>query len=247
MMTFPFPLDWWLRGAELIAAGTYRVKVSPFTGDVSALGDAPRDFVETSAGVQFRAVNEMTSVVIAIPSWVDEIASAFDGSLDTEDGRMALTIALSRHNVERGGGPFGATVFMGAQLIAAGVNLVLDSGLTITHAEIVAMMRAQRALIEVPRPIAGPYSLVASTEPCCQCFGALVWSGIGHLTCGANTSDAEAVGFDEGPKPEAWVQSLEARGISVTQGIRREEARAVLDEYVRRGGVIYGRHASPPA
>ena len=186
------------------------------------------------------------AIVIAIPSWVDEVAAAFEGPLDTDEGRMGLTIALSRHNVERGGGPFGATVFMGARLIAAGVNLVLDSGLTIAHAEIVAIMRAQRALAELPRSSHGHCALVASTEPCCQCFGALVWSGIRQLTCGASTDDAQAIGFDEGPKPEAWVQSLASRGIGVTQGVRRDEARAVLDEYARRGGVIYGRHAPSP-
>jgi tRNA(Arg) A34 adenosine deaminase TadA len=181
-----------------------------------------------------------SAVILSVPSWVDELASTFEGSLEAEDGRMALAIALSRRNVERGGGPFGAAVFLGSELVAAGVNLVLDTGLTIAHAEIVAMMRAQRALIDSPRT-GGVYSLVASTEPCCQCFGALVWSGIRHLTCGANTTDAEAIGFDEGPKPEAWVRSLETRGITVTQGVRRDEARAVLGEYVRRGGVIYGR------
>jgi tRNA(Arg) A34 adenosine deaminase TadA len=181
------------------------------------------------------------ALVLPVPSWIDEVAASFEGSLETEDGRMALTIALSRQNVERGGGPFGAAVFLGSELVAAGVNLVLDSGLTIAHAEIVAMMRAQRALIDSRRPETGLYSLFASTEPCCQCFGALVWSGIRHLTCGASTADAEAIGFDEGPKPEAWVQSLEARGISVSQGVRRAEARAVLGEYARRGGVIYGR------
>jgi tRNA(Arg) A34 adenosine deaminase TadA len=208
-----------------------------------------RDLAETGAGVEFSAVNAMTgsAVVIAVPAWVDDLAAEFAGSLETEDGRMALTIALSAHNVARGGGPFGATVFLGSKLVATGVNLVLDSGLTIAHAEIVAMMRAQRALRTLPDPGAGTYTLVASTEPCCQCFGALVWSGIGHLVCGASTADAEAIGFDEGPKPEAWVQSLESRGIMVTQGVRREEARRVLDEYARRGGVISGRHAASPA
>jgi tRNA(Arg) A34 adenosine deaminase TadA len=187
-----------------------------------------------------------TAVVLAVPSWIDDFAAAFEGSLATEDGRMELTIALSRQNVERGGGPFGATVFLGSKLVAAGVNLVVASGLTIAHAEIVAMMRAQRALDDSPRPAGKKYSLVASTEPCCQCFGALVWSGIEHLTCGANTADAEAIGFDEGPKPEAWVSSLQARAITVTQGVRREEARAVLDEYARKRGVIYGRRTAIP-
>lgn len=186
------------------------------------------------------------AVVLAVPAWIDDFAATFEGSLATEDGRMALAIALSRYNVVRGGGPFGATVFLGSRLVAAGVNLVLASGLTIAHAEIVAMMRAQRALRDSPRPAGEKYSLVASTEPCCQCFGALVWSGIEHLTCGATTADAEAIGFDEGPKPETWVQSLQARGISVTQCVRREEASAVLGEYARRGGVIYGRRTATP-
>jgi tRNA(Arg) A34 adenosine deaminase TadA len=184
------------------------------------------------------------SVVLAVPSWIDEVVRGFRGALETDDERMALTVALSKENVDRGGGPFGATVFLGTQLIAAGVNLVLGTGLSIAHAEIVAMMRAQRALLDSPRSSGGRYSLVASTEPCCQCFGALVWSGIEHLTCGANTADAEAIGFDEGPKPAAWVEALEARGISVTQGVRRNEAKAVLADYVRRGGTIYGRPAT---
>jgi tRNA(Arg) A34 adenosine deaminase TadA len=181
------------------------------------------------------------AIVLEVPAWVDEVANAFEGSLETDDGRMALTVALSKHNVERGGGPFGATVFLGSKLVAAGVNLVLASGLTIAHAEIVAMMRAQRALVDAPGAESGLYSLVASTEPCCQCFGALVWSGIRRLVCGANTADAEAIGFDEGPKPASWAAALEERGIAVTQGVRRAEARGVLDEYARRGGTIYGR------
>lgn len=184
------------------------------------------------------------AVVLSVPVWIDEVVRGFRGALETDDERMALTIALSRHNIERGGGPFGATVFLGSELVAAGVNLVLGSGLTIAHAEIVAMMRAQRALLDSPRTAGGRYTLIASTEPCCQCFGALVWSGIEHLTCGANTADAEAIGFDEGPKPPAWVDALQARGISVTQGVRREEARSVLGDYVRRGGTIYGRPAT---
>jgi tRNA(Arg) A34 adenosine deaminase TadA len=180
-------------------------------------------------------------VVLEIPAWIDEVVAGYGGAFDTDEGRMALTVELSRHNVERGGGPFGATVFAGSRLVAAGVNLVLASGFTLAHAEIVAMLRAQGA---GAAPSGQELTLVASTEPCCQCFGALVWSGISRLTCGANTADAEAIGFDEGPKPEAWARTLEERGISVTQGVRREDARAVLEQYARRGGVIYGRTAT---
>ena len=51
------------------------------------------------------------------------------------------------------------------------------------------------------------YELVASTEPCFMCFGAVPWSGVRHLVCGARSEDAEEVGFNEGPKPAEWVRS----------------------------------------
>ncbi len=189
-----------------------------------------------------------TSIVIVVPAWVDEVVAGFPGPFETDDDRMAVAVALSRHNVERGGGPFGAAVFAGSELVAAGVNLVLTTGFSIAHAEIVAIMNAQRRLLA---SAAGKVHvrthsicMAASTEPCCQCFGAFVWSGIDRLICGANTADAEAIGFDEGPKPAFWAKELESRGVSVAQGVRREEARAVLAEYSRRGGPIYGLRAT---
>jgi tRNA(Arg) A34 adenosine deaminase TadA len=177
------------------------------------------------------------SLVITVPGWVDEVIAS-SGPLETDEQRMGLAIALSRYNIERGGGPFGALVFAGARLVGAGVNRVVDSGFSIAHAEIVALMRAQS--LWNGSSIGGGHSLVTTTEPCCQCFGALIWSGIDHLVCGATTEDAEAIGFDEGPKPDAWVGALENRRIRVTQRVRRDEARTVLTDYLERGGTIYG-------
>ncbi|HEY0469441.1 MAG TPA: nucleoside deaminase [Polyangiaceae bacterium] len=181
-------------------------------------------------------------LVLEIPAWIDEVVAAFPEPLLTDAARMALTIRLSQENVARGGGPFGGTVFAEDRLLSAGVNLVLGSGFSIAHAEIVALMRAQVALGQASlRP--PPLTLFASTEPCCQCFGALVWAGVRRLVCGANTADAEAVGFDEGPKPAAWQQILEQRGIVVSEGLGRAEARAVLAQYAASGGEIYGKFA----
>jgi tRNA(Arg) A34 adenosine deaminase TadA len=181
-------------------------------------------------------------ITLEIPAWVDEVVAGFSAPLVDDDARMALTVRLSRENVARGGGPFGGTVFAEDRLLSAGVNLVLGTGFSIAHAEIVALMRAQAALgqssLNPP-----PLTLFASTEPCCQCFGALVWAGVKRLVCGATTADAEAVGFDEGPKPPAWSDVLEQRGIVVSLGLRRADAQAVLAEYVARGGPIYGKFA----
>jgi tRNA(Arg) A34 adenosine deaminase TadA len=135
-------------------------------------------------------------------------------------------------------------VFLGEQLVAAGVNRVLASGLSIAHAEIMALLRAQVALGAATALSAPPLTLFASTEPCCQCFGALVWAGVRRLVCGATTADAEAVGFDEGPKPDDWVGVLERRGISVRQGVQRAEAERVLRRYLANGGPIYGKAAT---
>jgi tRNA(Arg) A34 adenosine deaminase TadA len=81
--------------------------------------------------------------------------------------------------------------------------------------------------------------LVSSTEPCAMCLGAVVWSGVRRLVCGARERDARAVGFDEGPKPEPWIGALAARGIAVLRDVGREASVRVLEQYAAQGGVIY--------
>jgi tRNA(Arg) A34 adenosine deaminase TadA len=88
--------------------------------------------------------------------------------------------------------------------------------------------------------------LVSSTEPCVMCLGAVVWSGVRRLVCGARDRDARKVGFDEGPKPDDWIGALEARGITVVRDVGREEAAGVLHHYVARGGVIYNARQGRP-
>lgn len=177
-------------------------------------------------------------VVITIPSWLDELVRSA-GPLSDDDACMQLTIALSRENIARGGGPFGALVCAEGKVVAAGVNRVLDTGLSLAHAEIIALLRAQQLRRET-QAARTPFTLYASTEPCCQCFGAVVWSGVTRLVCGACTADAEAIGFDEGPKPAAWPDTLRGRGIEVVLGLRSAEAQTVLRDYANRGGPIYG-------
>jgi tRNA(Arg) A34 adenosine deaminase TadA len=187
-------------------------------------------------------VTHSDRLVITIPPFVDELVQNA-GALKDDAAFVRLAIALSRENVEQGGAPFGAVVAAGERVVAGGVNRVLASGMSIAHAEIVTLMRAQ--LILQNMQVEGPLTLYTSTEPCCQCYGAVVWSGVSRLVCGATTADAEAIGFDEGPKPEHWQAELERRGISVTQAVCVADARAVLQLYVARGGRIFGSGAPP--
>jgi tRNA(Arg) A34 adenosine deaminase TadA len=72
-----------------------------------------------------------------------------------------------------------------------------------------------------------------------MCYGALPWSGISRLACGARDADARAVGFDEGPKLDDWIEQLNARGIDVVRDVLRGDAVAVLHDYAASGGTIY--------
>jgi tRNA(Arg) A34 adenosine deaminase TadA len=185
----------------------------------------------------------MTEIRIVLPDWVPATVP-LDRACVTPEARMDLAIALARENVHRAsGGPFGAVVFdlASGRAVAAGVNLVEQAGNALLHAEIVALMFAQRAVGRYSLNADGlpPHALVTSCDPCAMCLGATLWSGIRDLECGALRDDAARIGFDEGPVfPASW-DYLAARGIRVRRGIRRDAAAAVLEDYRRSGGVIY--------
>src|ERR671921_152475 len=84
-----------------------------------------------------------------------------------------------------------------------------------------------------------PYELVASTEPCSMCFGAVPWFGVRHLVRGARGEDAEAAGFDKGPKPAEWVRTLEEPSITVERDVLRNEAAAVLRETAKKAASLH--------
>lgn len=157
---------------------------------------------------------------------------------------MRLAIELARENVSKGtGGPFGAAVFESqtGRLISVGVNLVVPLQNSILHAEIIALMMAHQCLrsFTLKADPKTAYELVTSCEPCAMCLGAIFASKVQRVICGASREDALKLGFDEGPVfPESY-EYLEARGIEFVRHICRMEARAVLDLYVQRGGIIY--------
>jgi tRNA(Arg) A34 adenosine deaminase TadA len=184
------------------------------------------------------------TITLQLPEWLAACLAEIGNVFATEAERMNLAIRLSRLNVEhRTGGPFGAVVFeIGTgRLIAPGVNLVESAGNSTAHAELVALALAQRVLgTHALRGAAGAgFELVTSCEPCAMCLGAVPWSGVSRLVCGARDEDARAIGMDEGQKPPDWVSGLRQRGIETVRDVRRAEAVAVLRLYKERGGLMY--------
>jgi tRNA(Arg) A34 adenosine deaminase TadA len=180
---------------------------------------------------------------IELPAWLIAAASACEPLAD-DSVRMRFVVDLAQRNVESGsGGPFAAAVFetAGGRLVAASTNLVMASHCSMAHAEVLALSFAQQVLGNHNLGAAGlpTVELVTSCEPCAMCLGAIAWSGVHRVVCGASGADAEALGFDEGPKPADWVGELRRRGIEVVEGVLRAEAIAVLQAYRAAGGRIY--------
>jgi tRNA(Arg) A34 adenosine deaminase TadA len=176
-----------------------------------------------------------------LPDWIGAFLSSSPGRFSSDEERMELVIRLSELNVQyRTGGPFAAGIFTSdtGELIAPGVNTVVVSGYSIAHAEIMALTIAQQVTGSYDLSNR-PCELVTSTEPCAMCLGAIPWSGVRRIVCGARDEDAERIGFDEGPKPRDWPQRLRRRGIDVRTGACREQAVAVLQSYASSGGIIY--------
>lgn len=157
---------------------------------------------------------------------------------------MRVAIEVAGANVTHGtGGPFGAAIFESdsGRLVAIGVNTVVRLGNSVLHAEIVAFMRAQAAVgaYSLAAPGMPSHTLYSSCDPCAMCLGAALWAGVKRIVCGATRQDAVALRFDEGPVfPESY-DYLVRRGIQIDHGVLRDEARAALEHYRARGGVIY--------
>jgi len=179
---------------------------------------------------------------LSLPAWIADFLPPAGHVFATVEAQMDLAIALAQRNVAAGsGGPFGAAIFDmdTGRLVAPGVNQVVPSNSSIAHAEIVAITMAQQVLGTFDLGAGGRrLALVTSTEPCAMCFGAVPWSGVRRLVCGARDEDARRIGFDEGPKLADWVSALNERGIEVLRDVRRAAGAAVLQAYRDAGGLI---------
>ncbi len=184
------------------------------------------------------------SIQIHLPAWVNDFVASLPPALDSPEERMRVAISLSEQNVASdSGGPFGAVVVAAesGRVLSVGVNRVEPGNCSSAHAEIVALSLAQQRLgtPNLAETGLGPVELVSSCEPCAMCLGAVPWSGVSTLLCGATKADAEEAGFDEGDRSDQWIEQLAARGIVVRTEILRSAAAEVIRRYARSGRRIY--------
>ncbi len=186
-----------------------------------------------------------TDFSIALPAWVSAFVAELPEAIGSPEERVELVNRLADRNWREGnGGPFAALVAESGsgRIVSVGVNVVLASGVSVAHAEVVALGLAQRALggwdlgaADLPE-----HELVVNWRPCVQCYGAAMWSGVRRLVLAGSGPELEEITtFDEGPMRDDWIERFAERGIEVIDNVGRERAIEVFGAY--RAAVDHGQ------
>src|SRR5665213_3887578 len=142
--------------------------------------------------------------------------------------QMAIELA-AQHMRAKDGGPFGAVMARGADLLARSWNQVTSTNDPTAHAELTAI-RAAAAVVGSPQ-LRGCV-LYTSCEPCPLCLGAAYWARLDRIVFAATRLDAAAAGFDDEELYRELVMPIGSRKLPMRQLLRKEAA-AVMDEWRR--------------
>jgi guanine deaminase len=104
------------------------------------------------------------------------------------------SIRLAIESVRTGGGPFGAIVTRGGEVVGRGRNRVTEMRDPTAHAEVMAIREACRTLDS--HQLEGCI-LYASSEPCPMCLGAIYWARPAEVYFASERNEAAEAGFDD--------------------------------------------------
>ncbi len=107
---------------------------------------------------------------------------------------MNMAIEASLESLENGGGPFGAVIVKGDEVLAVASNSVTLNNDPTAHAEVEAIRQACSKV--------GSFSLsgcdiYSSCEPCPMCLSAIYWAGINRIFYANTRKDADNIGFSD--------------------------------------------------
>jgi Cytosine/adenosine deaminases len=142
---------------------------------------------------------------------------------DFQKKAMQLAIDLSIESIACGGGPFGAVIVKGEEIIASGYNQVTRKTDPTAHAEITVIREAAGKLGVFDLSGCEIYS---SCEPCPMCLSAIYWARIDKLYFANTKDDAKNIGFDDSFIYDQLNLPEEEREISVVRMMRNEAIKA---------------------
>jgi guanine deaminase len=148
---------------------------------------------------------------------------------------MEKAIALATENViSARGGPFGAVIVRGGEIVATGTNLVAATNDPTAHAEVVAIRNAAAALATFDLTGCEIYS---SCEPCPMCLAAIYWAHCDAIFYGNTSADAAEAGFDDAFLYEEIKRLLDQRRIPAIN-LLREKAISNFEAWRQYAGRI---------
>lgn len=115
---------------------------------------------------------------------------------DLDEQLIQRAIDLGRAGAEAGaGGPFGAVIARGGEVVGEAHNSVLATNDPTAHAEVGAIRRAA-ATLGAPHLVGTV--LYSSCEPCPMCAGAALWARVDRVVYASSREDARRWGgFDD--------------------------------------------------
>jgi tRNA(Arg) A34 adenosine deaminase TadA len=148
----------------------------------------------------------------------------------TEQDRAFMAMALKQMRqagvLDKTGGPFGAVVVLGGQVLATAGNSVMRDKDPSAHAEVNAMREACQ---KIGNPHIDGAVLYSSCEPCPMCYSTAYWARVGKIFYAASWTDYADL-FDDSNIAKDMQFPYEQRQVALQQ-IMRPDAQKVWDEF----------------
>ncbi|MFS0886341.1 nucleoside deaminase [Aeromicrobium sp. 179-A 4D2 NHS] len=152
-----------------------------------------------------------------------------------DDARwLSMAVDLAVENVSAGGGPFGALIVRGDEVVATGQNRVTRDLDPSAHAEVVAIRAACREVGDFS--LAG-LTLYTSCEPCPMCLATSLWARLGRVVYTADRDDAARGGFDDREFYELFARDRSTWQVLV-EGMPTEAAARPFDTWLAHAAKV---------
>ena len=124
---------------------------------------------------------------------------------------MADAAQISLEKMNAGfGGPFGAIIVKGGEVIGTGYNRVTTDNDPTAHAEVVAIRNACQNIGDFSLSGAVIYT---SCEPCPMCLSSIYWAHLDKVYYANTRWDAAKIGFDDAEIYDEVAKDIESRKI----------------------------------
>ena len=135
------------------------------------------------------------------------------------------------------GGPFGACIVKGNEVIAVAHSTVLREHDPTCHAEINAIRQAARALNQHHLNDCVIYS---TTEPCPMCFSAIHWARIHTIVFETRIADVKTLGFNELDLSNEYMKREGHSQVEIVSEFLRDECEQILKTWQKMShGIAY--------